>query len=122
MIKVVFALINDDESENLLAAKEFANAKSIHDIEVSQYVFDELDRHNILPGKFYTNKMDPISIDNITKDSVTISYFDNDYDIRDSREIELPIKVFLDDAELLRRRNSDRNWNNKNENTANILD
>ena len=66
----------------------------------ASYVFDELDRHNILPGKFYTNKMDPISIDNITKDSVTISYFDNGYDIRDSREIELPVKVFLDDAEL----------------------
>lgn len=42
MIKVVFALINDDESENLLAAKEFANAKSIHDIEVSQYVYDKV--------------------------------------------------------------------------------
>lgn len=66
----------------------------------ASYVFDELDRYNILPGKFYTNKMDPISIDNITKDSVTISYFDNGYDIRDSREIELPVKVFLDDAEL----------------------
>lgn len=66
----------------------------------ASYVFDELDKHNILSGKFYTNKMDPISIDNITKDSVTISYFDNGYDIRDSREIELPIKVFLDDAEL----------------------
>lgn len=68
--------------------------------KLASHVFDELNRSNLLPGNFYSNKMDPISIDNITKDSVTLSYFDNSYDIRDSREIELPVEVFLDNDSL----------------------
>lgn len=68
--------------------------------KLASHVFDELNRSNLLPGDFYSNKMDPISIDNITKNSVTLSYFDNGYDIRDSREIELPIEVFLDNDSL----------------------
>lgn len=68
--------------------------------KLASHVFDELNRSNLLPGNFYSNKMDPISIDNITKDSVTLSYFDNGYDIRDSREIELPVEVFLDNDSL----------------------
>lgn len=68
--------------------------------KLASHVFDELNRSNLLPGNFYSNKMDPISIDNITKDSVTLSYFDNGYDIRDSREIELPIEIFLDNDSL----------------------
>lgn len=68
--------------------------------KLASHAFDELNRSNLLPGNFYSNKMDPISIDNITKDSVTLSYFDNSYDIRDSREIELPVEVFLDNDSL----------------------
>lgn len=66
----------------------------------ASHVFDELNRSNLLPGDFYRNKMDPISIDNITKNSVTLSYFDDGYDIRDSREIELPVEIFLDNDSL----------------------
>lgn len=68
--------------------------------KLASHAFDELNRSNLLPGNFYSNKMDPISIDNITKYSVTLSYFDNSYDIRDSREIELPVEVFLDNDSL----------------------
>lgn len=68
--------------------------------KLASHVFDELNRSNLLLGDFYSNKMDPISIDNITKNSVTLSYFDNCYDVRDSREIELPVEVFLDNDSL----------------------
>lgn len=66
----------------------------------ASHVFDKLNRSNLLPGDFYRNKMDPISIDNITKDSITLSYFDDGYDIRDAREIELPVEIFLDNDSL----------------------
>lgn len=66
----------------------------------ASHVFDKLNRSNLLPGDFYRNKMDPISIDNITKDSITLSYFDDGYDIRDAREIELSVEIFLDNDSL----------------------
>lgn len=66
----------------------------------ASHVFDELNRSNLLPGNFYRNNMDSISIDNITKDGVALSYFDDCYDIRDSWEIELPVEVFLDNDAL----------------------
>lgn len=66
----------------------------------ASHVFDELNRSNLLPDNFYRNNMDSISIDNITKDGVALSYFDDCYDIRDSWEIELPVEVFLDNDAL----------------------
>lgn len=68
--------------------------------KLASHAFDELNRSNLLPGNFYRNNMDSISIDNITKDGVALSYFDDCYDIRDSWEIELPVEVFLDNDAL----------------------
>ena len=63
-------------------------------------VFDKLNESGILPGNFYVNKMIPIKIDNITQNDITLEYFDDGYDIREEREITIPVDLIFDDDKL----------------------
>lgn len=63
-------------------------------------VFDKLNESGILPGNFYVNKMIPIKIDNITQNNITLEYFDDGYDIREEREITIPVDLIFDDDKL----------------------
>lgn len=63
-------------------------------------VFDKLNESGILPGNFYVNKMIPIKIDNITQNNITLEYFDDGYDIREEREITIPVDLIFDDNKL----------------------